>query len=404
MKSGRGLGEALCRMETLVLLWLLALASPVCGKALLDLTGVQEIEGTWRASVNLPCVYEPSADFEQEAVVWKASLSDHSIRTIFRRAPDSGDQILLMHFKSRIHVPKDPPGDVSLLIEDLELADRGQYTCEVVWVARNKSRMTKERMTVLSVVKVAVSKPVITAGSVGSILPRGRNISLTCQANGSLPIIYRWFKAVQKGNADQVGENAILRFDSLQVPDTGTYFCEAENRVSSAVQQSDAFQLIVRDPASLPTTNDPAGSRITSTSKRNLVPTTIEPWRDGRVSEHYASNPAPRRTSLPLYVIVLIAVLCIVVLLAVLAVVFCRRKPRADHTYEVNYNNPGTVTREEAGAYRCEVEQVTPRVENNYTMEPAKISEYVPMDTKINQEYETLVQQMESEYEVADTQ
>lgn len=120
--------------------------------ALQDLTGVQEMEGTWKASVRLPCVYEPSADFEQESVRWKAS-QDHGSRTIFRRDLNSGDQIILTQFKNRIRVPKVPPGDVSLLIEDLEMSDRGQYTCEVVWVSRNKTRMRKDRMTVLRVVK-----------------------------------------------------------------------------------------------------------------------------------------------------------------------------------------------------------------------------------------------------------
>ncbi|XP_060105512.1 V-set and immunoglobulin domain-containing protein 4 [Heteronotia binoei] len=246
MKSREGLGEALRRMEQPLLLWLLLLASTGCGRALLDLTGVQEIEGTWKASVCVPCVYTPSAGFEQETVLWKTSLTDHSVRTIFRRDPISGDQTLLTHFKNRIRVPKVPPGDVSLLIEDLEMRDRGPYTCEVVWVSRNKSRMTKERTTVLSVVKVAVTKPLITTESPGSMLPRGWNTSLTCHTRGSPPITYRWFRALERGNEDQVGQNAVLRFDSLQESDTGTYFCEVENQISSAVQRSDAFQLTVK--------------------------------------------------------------------------------------------------------------------------------------------------------------
>ncbi|XP_048338896.1 V-set and immunoglobulin domain-containing protein 4 [Sphaerodactylus townsendi] len=409
MKSRGGLGEALWRMENSVLLWLLALASSVCGKALLDLTGVQEIEGTWQASVNLPCVYEPSTDVEQQAVLWKISLPDQSTRTIFRRTPDSGDQTLLTLFKGRIHVPKDPPGDVSLLIEDLEMTDRGQYTCVVIWVARNKTRMTKERMTILSVVKVAVTKPVLTAGSVGSILPTGRNISLTCQANGSPPIIYRWFKTAQKGNADQIGEDAILHFDSLQESDTGAYFCEVQNRVSSIIQRSDTLQLTVRDPSELPTLKPSSENSDATIAERGLVPTALEPQRDESVSGHPVDTPAPPRPSLPLYIIGLIAVLCITVLLAVLAVIFCSRKRRADDAYEVTYNNSVTVVREEARpavaeAPACTAEPVSPRGESSYAVEPAKVPIYVPMGTKIDNEYETLVDKMESVYEVVDTQ
>lgn len=60
--------------------------------------------------------------------------------------------------------------------------------------------------------------------------------------------------------------------------------------------------------------------------------------------------------------------------------------------------------REEAGpavarTCPCESEQVAPRVENNYTVEPTRIPEYV-----LDNEYEVLVQKMESEYEVVNTQ
>ncbi|KAL8181269.1 UNVERIFIED_CONTAM: hypothetical protein K2H54_051186 [Gekko kuhli] len=289
------------------------------------------------------------------------------------------------------------------------MSDRGQYTCEVVWVGRNKSRMTKERMTVLSVVKVDVTKPVIAAGSAGSILPRGRNASLTCHANGSPPITYRWLKAGQSGGEDQVGQGAVLRFDSLQVSDTGTYFCEVGNRVSSGVQRSNAFQLTVKDPSEFPTLDRPSSENVETTSaERGLAPTSLKPRRTGRVPEQQAVSPAPRTTGLPLYVIVLIAVLSVVVLLAILVVVFRRRKPRPDRTYGMTYNNPVSLAREEGGSavartYRCESEQVTPRLENSYTMEPTQSPEYTRMDTKLDSDYEKLVLKMESEYEVVDT-
>ncbi|XP_077164344.1 V-set and immunoglobulin domain-containing protein 4 isoform X2 [Paroedura picta] len=415
--------------------WLLLLTCTGCGKALLDLTGVQEIEGTWKASVRLPCVYGPSADFRQVTVLWKASLADHGIRTIFRRDPDSGDQTLFTNFRNRIRVPKEPPGDVSLLIEDLEMNDRGQYTCEVVWVTRNKSRMTRERTTVLSVIKVAVTKPTITAGTTESILPTGRNTSLTCHAYGSPPIQYRWLRATQGGNDVPVSQNAVLRFDSLQVLDAGTYYCEAGNRVSSAVQRSDAFQLTVEDPSEIPTlqpssenanthiakretvtaewkfragsTASPLGPRRTSPT-RDLVPTSVVSQRDGSILEQHASNSALRKAGLPLYIIAVIVVLCVMMLLAVLTIIFCRKKLKRDHIYKMSYR-PVTVGREEAtcdaaAPFRCESVQATPRVENNYSMEPTETSEYVRMDTKLDNEYEILIRKMESEYEVVGTE
>lgn len=49
----------------------------------------------------------------------------------------------------------------------------------------------------------------------------------------------------------RVGESAVLQFDSLQISDMGTYYCEAENRVSpQRAQKSEAVKLSVagKDP------------------------------------------------------------------------------------------------------------------------------------------------------------
>lgn len=72
-------------------------------------------------------------------------------------------------------------------------------------------------------------------------------------------------------------------------------------------------------------------------------------------------------------------------------------------------NHPAAVARGEANpavatTYRCGSEQVTPRVENNYSIEPTILPEYVLMDRKLDNEYEVLVHKMESEYEVAGSQ
>ncbi|XP_061454700.1 V-set and immunoglobulin domain-containing protein 4-like isoform X3 [Rhineura floridana] len=372
-------------MGQLAWLWLLPLASTISGKAVLDLTGTQETQGTWRASVTLPCVYKPSPDFQEQSVIWRQP--DHNARSIFHRDKSSGDQTLLTSYKNRLTVPKQPPGDVSLQIEELEMTDSGQYTCEVAWVAKNKSRIIKARTIMLRVEKVPVTKPVIKPSSMGSILPRGTKTNLTCLASGSPPIRYRWFKEVLGSNAKRVGEEAVLVFDRLQTLDTGRYYCEAENRASTqSVEQSDFVQLMVEDPVS------------------NSSSATHE--------ERASEWPGPRRATLPLYVIILIAVLCAVLVLVVLSVVFCRRKTKTDLTYEVAYNNnatnitngdvcpasPGGAT----GACECEYEEPTIRIDN-YTIDPMKGNEYVIMDTKTDNEYESLVRKMESEYEVVDT-
>lgn len=93
---------------------------------------------------------------------------------------------------------------------------------------------------------VAATKPIIRAAEPGLTLPAGASTSLTCEAGGSPPISYRWFRSAPAGTAELLGRGAELAWPSLRPSDSGTYFCEAQNRAGAgAVQRSDAVQLTV---------------------------------------------------------------------------------------------------------------------------------------------------------------
>ncbi|XP_051486389.1 V-set and immunoglobulin domain-containing protein 4-like isoform X2 [Apus apus] len=218
--------------------------------AFLDLSGVHEIKGTWMASTTLPCTYMPSEGFTQQTLTWSIER-DYSISTIFRR-DESGDHILLSQFRDRVSVPKHSPGDISLLIENLEIPDSGHYICQVIWRSINNSLITKDVTTMLKVVKVAVTKPVVRAGELGLVVPAGARTSLTCVASGSPPIRYRWFRGSPGGTAQPLGSQAELAWAHLLPSDAGTYFCQAENRVGAA-QRSDTVQLVVTGLPAAPT-------------------------------------------------------------------------------------------------------------------------------------------------------
>ncbi|NXE78789.1 VSIG4 protein, partial [Cochlearius cochlearius] len=196
--------------------------------AFLDLTGPNEIEGVWKGSATLPCAYVPVKDFVQQKLTWSVE-HDQTSGTIFRRDA-SGDHILLAEYRGRVSVPKDAPGNVSLHILNLEVSDRGTYSCQVTWRDSNNSLMAKEITTKLEVVKVAVTKPVIRAGELGLTVPAGARTSLTCVASGSPPISYRWFRSAPGGKALLLSSQAELTWGSLQPSDAGKYYCEAENR------------------------------------------------------------------------------------------------------------------------------------------------------------------------------
>uniref|UniRef100_A0A8C3RU79 Ig-like domain-containing protein n=1 Tax=Chelydra serpentina TaxID=8475 RepID=A0A8C3RU79_CHESE len=393
------------------LMWLVALGNSfIFCNAILELTGTHDIEGTWKSSITLSCVYVPSQDLVQQTVIWTLNR-EQSPATVFRR-DSSGDHIMLSRYRGRLSVPKYRPGDVSLEIEKLEIPDSGHYTCKVTWRAQNNSLLTKERTTTVKVVKVAVTKPIITPGNLGLTVPKGARTSLTCSAIGSPPIIYRWFKGEPGGNAVHVSNHAVLMFDYLQTSDTGRYYCEAENRASSQViQQSDAVQLTVMDltkPATtVPSSETQANTVAKPVSERDLITTALATGSDVQIPERKEVTAGPQRTGLPLYLIVLIVVLCVAVVFVVVTVILCRRKTKEDHPYEVTYENTRNDARRQTCSGvngKCEYEEGKPMVKNYYMTEPMKENDYETISIKENVEYKILVNSMESEYEVGDVQ
>ncbi|XP_066038549.1 V-set and immunoglobulin domain-containing protein 4-like isoform X2 [Chamaea fasciata] len=253
--------------------------------ALLDLSGVHQVTGTWMGSTTLPCTYVPSEGFTQQRLSWSLE-QDSSTSTIFQR-DDSGDHIFLSKFRGRVSVPKNGPGDASLLIENLEMPDSGHYTCQVVWRSTDNSFITREVTTTLKVVKVPATKPIIRAGELGLTVPAGASTRLTCEASGSPPISYRWFRSSPAGRAVFLSSRAELVWPSLRPSDSGTYFCEAENRAGAgAVQRSDAVQLRVTD---LPTTTAALWSNVGTTGGHHS--TTGQ--GDSSDMEHTVTHPVP---------------------------------------------------------------------------------------------------------------
>ncbi|XP_075291739.1 V-set and immunoglobulin domain-containing protein 4 [Opisthocomus hoazin] len=321
--------------------------------ALLDLAGVHQINGTWMGSTTLPCTYMPSEGFTQQTLSWRVDR-DYSTSTIFRR-DDSGDHILLSRFRDRVSVPKNSPGDASLLIENLEIPDSGHYTCQVIWRSKNNSLITKEVTTTIKVVKVAVTKPVIMASELGLTVPAGARTSLTCVASGSPPISYRWFRSTPGGKALLLSSQAELAWDSLQPSDAGEYYCEAENRVGAgAVRRSDAVELTVGGPP--------------------------------------RAAPSP---ALP----ALAAALGGAGLGALLAALLRRRRHQAEPLYEVAFCSTADVTRLETDVEvpdRCLHKETNSKTETSNDTFTMKDND--SMCIRKNPEYENLVNAMESEY------
>lgn len=94
---------------------------------------------------------------------------------------------------------------------------------------------------------VSVSKPTVTTGSgYGFTVPQGMRISLQCQAWGSPPISYVWYKE-QTDNQEpiKVAVLSTLLFKPAVVADSGSYFCTAKGRVGSE-QRSNIVKFVVK--------------------------------------------------------------------------------------------------------------------------------------------------------------
>ncbi|XP_020822891.1 V-set and immunoglobulin domain-containing protein 4 isoform X2 [Phascolarctos cinereus] len=394
-------------MTSMALFLAMALLAHLSGHLSADptLEGPVKMIGPWKGNVNVACTYGPLKGYTQVQVKWLVQ-QDNEVVTIFLR-DSSGDHIQQAKYRGRLQVNREPPGDVSLLLETLEMDDRGRYQCQVTWKVPDGRQLVKERMTELQIQKLPASKPQVTTGSgYGFQVPHGMRISLLCQAQGSPPITYKWYKGKPDGTPTQVTSLGTLLFKPAQVSDSGTYFCTAKARVGSE-QMSDLVHFVVTDSSKRPTstmlpeelTASTPHPEATETSSRKQ--TTMDAGHAGASSERPGSTSdvasrdqgnASKRAGgqgLPLYAIILIALLCIALVFATLFGL-CRRKSQDEHTYEVaRMSTDGPRVAVYSGG-TAEAEAETRALENEYHDDPARTQDY-QIITQANSDYARLL-------------
>ncbi|KAJ1197200.1 hypothetical protein NDU88_001062 [Pleurodeles waltl] len=245
-----------------------------------------DVTGTWRHSVTLPCTYSP-VDHAPQRTVW---LFDD--RRLFER-DEAGDHVFVTRYRERLSLPQDRQGsNVSLTIVNLEIDDGGVYTCKVSLMLPGSSNLiTKEASTHLIVRKVAVTIPVVQPdGSLFEVF-EGTMLRFTCFAEGSPPITYSWYKRGMEGTRDyfQTNEPSFI-IKSAQSSDSGTYYCEVENKIpKKTTKKSQVFELNITGAAVSTTTNPQI--RMGSTERM----TTTEHSQSIRYREHHGTS-APSST------------------------------------------------------------------------------------------------------------
>ncbi|XP_078496215.1 V-set and immunoglobulin domain-containing protein 4-like [Lissotriton helveticus] len=285
-----------------------------------NLSVQEEVHGTWRSSVVLPCSYSP-VHYSLHSVIWRING-----QMILAR-DDTGDHTFLTKHIGRLCLPWERQGgDVSLTIMNLQIDDGAQYSCEVSLMLNGISDLLKREAFInLDVTKVAVTKPLIQPEGHFLEVSEGATVNLTCSAEGSPPITYRWYKRDQAPGSHRVFESggALLLIENFQTSHSGIYYCEAENRIPAKTrQQSDELHLSVTD--------DTISKVTTPKSGMGSMEGAVPPEWSGRTHRTEAPSSAnglklmcltylPRLTSwspdssssksLPLYYIILIIVL-----------------------------------------------------------------------------------------------
>ncbi|XP_063102065.1 V-set and immunoglobulin domain-containing protein 4 [Cavia porcellus] len=277
-----------------------------CGQPILE--APENLTGPWKGDVYIPCTYGPLEGYTQVMVRWLVQHDSEPV-TIFQH-DSSGEHIQQAKYRGRLHMSQEIPGVVSLHLNTLEMDDRSLYTCEVTWQTPDGNQVMRDKIIELRVQKLPVSKPTVTTGSgYGFTVPQGMRISLQCQAWGSPPISYVWYK--EQANDQEpikVGATSALLFKPVVMADSGSYFCTAKGRVG-AEQRSNIVKFVVKDS-------------LKPLDIKNEAPTTTQSTLEGR--------------GLPMFAIILITSLCFIVVVTMAYVILRRKTSQQENVYEVN--------------------------------------------------------------------
>ncbi|XP_026716212.1 hemicentin-2 [Athene cunicularia] len=191
------------------------------------------------------------------------------------------------------HARTSPDGS-SLLLEGLQAADSGAYTC----LARN-SAGEDSRLHTLSV----LVPPAIERGTDDSEVVRGvlsAAVTLECRARGSPPLHVSWLKdglpLRLSPRVTLLSAGHVLRISQAQVSDAGLYTCIASSRAGVA-DRSFVLQIqvppVLENPESSKEQMVAEGSNITFTCEATGSPAPVVTWLKDGEPLGQQRNPVP---------------------------------------------------------------------------------------------------------------
>ncbi|XP_028671323.2 Fc receptor-like protein 5 [Erpetoichthys calabaricus] len=201
-----------------------------------ELTSIKEITVLWGSNLTIPCSYQPSSSYSENRQKWTI-MQFTGEKSIFSRHGDEST-ISLLEYRGRVSVPDiSTVGNVSLTLTKVTLEDRGDYICEVDLRSKDGQITPLSAHTKIIILRVPVSKPVITNVKSPHTIFEGEALRMYCTTSGSPPVKYRWYKK-KSDSFEQVMEF----IDSLSrrhatLSDSGEYYCTAENKAPEVINR-----------------------------------------------------------------------------------------------------------------------------------------------------------------------
>ncbi|XP_073456331.1 V-set and immunoglobulin domain-containing protein 4 isoform X10 [Aquarana catesbeiana] len=113
----------------------------------ISLTMEKTVMGYRSESVVIPCTYTTSNNEVVIKIQWE--FENHVV--IYRA--DEQDHIPLFKYRKRAVISKSPSGDVSLILQRVDMDDRGNFKCKVTGRDSNGKLITQEHVTILKVLR-----------------------------------------------------------------------------------------------------------------------------------------------------------------------------------------------------------------------------------------------------------
>uniref|UniRef100_A0A8C4SG30 Ig-like domain-containing protein n=1 Tax=Erpetoichthys calabaricus TaxID=27687 RepID=A0A8C4SG30_ERPCA len=201
-----------------------------------ELTSIKEITVLWGSNLTIPCSYQPSSSYSENRQKWTI-MQFTGEKSIFSRHGDEST-ISLLEYRGRVSVPDiSTVGNVSLTLTKVTLEDRGDYICEVDLRSKDGQITPLSAHTKIIILRVPVSKPVITNVKSPHTIFEGEALRMYCTTSGSPPVKYRWCKK-KSDSFEQVMEftDSLLRHHAT-LSDSGEYYCTAENKAPEVINR-----------------------------------------------------------------------------------------------------------------------------------------------------------------------